>query len=197
MRPLKVLAAALALSLLAAPAMAEARPAKPPAAAKAAKAGKAGKAGKARKGKQGQGKADTAKREARVLAAMKKQGIDEARAKRVIEVMKKYRTERQPVHAEVKKQREALRALSQSDSKDQAAYKVSIDAIEAQKAKLTEIQARQVTEVRSILTPSEQAKVLRMLNNAHGKRGAGKAPKGKTASGANAKLQNGTGNDVS
>lgn len=159
MRPLKVLATALALSLLAAPALAEARPAKPPAAAKGAP------------GKKADAKAKAGKREARILEAMKKEGIDEARAKKVIAVMKKYRAEREPVQKELRKHREALRALNQSNSTDENAYTAAIDGMEAQRKKLDEIKTRQVAEIRGILKPSEQAKVLRLLHKAkhHGK----------------------------
>src|SRR5690349_24741974 len=89
MRPLKVLATVLAVSLLAAPAFAEsARGEKAPAAAKA---------------KNGQ------KREARMIAAMKKEGISEAKAKRVVAVVKKARTEARTVKQSMKPHREALK----------------------------------------------------------------------------------------
>lgn len=170
MRPLKVLATALALSLLAAPAFAEARPGKPPAAAKA--------------GKQAQSKPDAAKREARILEALKKEGVDDARAKRVLAVMKKYRTEREPVQAEMRKHREALQRLNQSNSTDENAYKAAIDGMDAQRTKLAEIQKRQVTEIRGILKPSEQAKVLRLMNKAKHGKGAKKGSAKKTSHGA-------------
>ncbi len=175
MRPLKVIAAALALSLLAAPAMAETRPAKPPAAAKAAR-GKAAKGGKGEKGEKGaKGDKDKAgAREARIVEVLKKNGVEDARAKRVVAVMKKYRTERQPVQAELKKQREALHALTQSNSTDETAYTAAIDGIEAQRKKLADIQQRQITEVRGILKPSEQAKVMHLMNRAKHGRGGGK-----------------------
>jgi len=171
MRPLKVIATALALSLLAAPALAEARPAKPPAAAKAGK-------------KSDKDKGD--KREERVLQALKREGIDEARAKRVIEVFKKYRKERMPVQQEMKKQREALRALTQSGSTDEAAYTAAIDGIEAQRKKLAEIQERQVKEVRGILKPSEQAKVLKLMHKGKRSGNHGKSAGAKKGSHAEA-----------
>lgn len=170
MRPLKVLAAALALSLLAAPALAEARPNKPPAAAKA----------KAKAAKKGAAKGDEAsaqKRDERIQKALEKQGVDSARAKQVVGVMNKYRAERKPVHEEMKKQREALRALLDSNSTDEAAYTRAIDGIEAGRKKLAGIQEKQVSEIRGILKPSEQAKVLRLMHNAKKRGGPDKSAK--------------------
>jgi Spy/CpxP family protein refolding chaperone len=171
MRPLKALALAVALGLVAAPAMAEARP-KAPTAAKAGKHGKAGKKGPAKAGQ----------REARILAAMKREGIDDARAKRVVGVMKKYRTEAAPAREEMQKHRASLRTLLRSDSKDDAAYTTAIDGIEAQKRKLDDIQTRRVKEIRSILTPTEQAKVLRLMHK--GKKHRGQGAKNKSAKNA-------------
>lgn len=159
MRPLKVLTVALAMSLLAAPAIVEARPAKPPAAAKAKAHGKA------------KGKGNPEKREERVRQALENQGIDSARAKQVVEVIKKYRTERTIVQADMKKHRESLRALLESKSTDEAAYKAALDGIDADRKKMVDIQTRQVAEIRGILKPSEQAKVMKLLHRAKQQRG--------------------------
>ena len=160
MRAFKAIPLAIALSLSAAPAFARPAPAKPPAGAPARPAPAKGKAAPKRAGD----------REARAIEAMKKEGIDEARAKRVVAVVKKYREERQAVHEEMQTHRESLRTLLANDSSDQAAYTKALDGLEAGQKKLQAIQERQVNEIQQILKPSEQAKVLRLLLRAKHKR---------------------------
>ena len=145
MRPLKVLATVLAVSLLAAPAFAEsARGEKAPAAAKA---------------KNGQ------KREAHMIAAMKKEGISEAKAKRVVAVVKKYRTEAKTVKQSVKTQRQALKK-NPNDANAKA-------AVEAARTRMKNIRERQQKEIAQILTPAERAKVKELIHRHH-KGGKGK-----------------------
>ena len=163
MRALKAIPLAIALSLAAAPAFARPAPAKPP----------AGSPTRPAKAKNDKAKTDKpGARETRAVEAMKREGIDEARAKRVISVVKKYRQERQPVQKEMQTQREALRTLLANDSSDQPAYSKALDAIKAGQKKLQEIKEREVSEIQQILKPSEQAKVLRLLLRAKHK-GAG------------------------
>jgi Spy/CpxP family protein refolding chaperone len=158
MRALNAIPLAIAMFLCAAPAFAQ--PAgKPPAAAP----GKAHAKGKANA-------RHASKKEARVLEALKRAGIDEARAKQVIAVVKKYREERQPVRKEMQTHKRTLRALLSSNSSDQAAYTKALDGLKAGKKKLQEIEDRQVAEIQQILAPSEQAKVLRLLQRAKHRR---------------------------
>ncbi len=141
MRPLKVIATVLALSLLAAPAFADgAHGAKSPAAAKAHKE-------------------KAAKREARIIEAMKKEGISEAKAKRVVAVVKKYRGEMRTVHGDVKANRAALKKNANDTKAKQA--------LAASRAKMKSIRERQQKEVAQILTPAEQAKVKQLIQKAH------------------------------
>lgn len=147
MRPLKVLSAVLVLSFLAAPAFAEsARGEKSPAAAKA---------------KQNKG----AKREARMIAAMKKEGISEAKAKRVVAVVKKYRGEMKTVKQAAKPSREALKN-NPNDTKAR-------EAVAAARTKMKNIRERQQKEIATILTPAERAKIKQLIQRHH-KGGKGK-----------------------
>ena len=151
MRAIKALPALLALSLLSAPALArpEGRPAKPPAAAqKKAPAKPAAKA---------------AKWEARVIEALKSEGIDEARAKRVVETINKTRAAGKPVHEELRKHQQALKQLVQSSSTDESAYSKAIEGVKAGRKKLAELREQQVAEIQKILKPSEQARVLKLI----------------------------------
>lgn len=151
MRAIKALPALFALSLLSAPAFArpEGRPAKPPAAAhKKAPPKQAAKANKW---------------EARVLEALKSEGIDEARAKRVVEAIKQTRTASKPVHEEVRKHQQALKELVRTNSTDESAYSKAIEGIKAGRKKLAELREQQVTEIQKILKPSEQARVMKLI----------------------------------
>lgn len=147
MRPLKVLATVLAVSLLAAPAFAEPAGAKDTAAAKA---------------KNG------AKREARLIAAMKKEGISEAKAKRVVAVVKKSRTEARTVKKSVKTSREALKK-NPNDANAKA-------ALERARTQMKDIRQRQQKEIAQILTPAEREKVKQLIARHH-KGGKGKHQK--------------------
>lgn len=153
MRAIKALPALLALSLLSAPAFArpEGRPAKPPAAAQ--KKAPAKPAAKAKANKW----------EARVLEALKSEGIDEARAKRVVEAIKKTRAAGKPVHEEMRTHRQALKQLVESSSTDESAYSKAIEGLKAGRKKLAELREQQVTELQKILKPSEQARVLKLI----------------------------------
>lgn len=159
MRVTKLFPALLTVSLLSAPALARAEgTAKAPAAAGA-------------KGARGNAPKGTGQLEARVLKALQKQGIDEVRAKRVVLVMKKAREEQKAVRQDSQKHREALRALLSQKSTDEAAYAKALDGLDAARKKSSQIRDRQIGEIRKILKPSEQAKVLRLIRQ----RGGGRA----------------------
>src|SRR5262245_4425363 len=176
MRALKVLPAILALTL-AVPAFAEPAPAgRPPAGAHAKKAG---------------GKDRAAKREARLLEALKKQGIENARAKKVVAVVKKYRTEMKPVHQEAKTHRQNLRRLNEANPKDETAIKNEQAALKTAHDKIGRIRERQVAELNTILTPAERAKVKELMQR--GKHKGAKGAKGKKQQTAKKKTQRATG----
>jgi hypothetical protein len=140
MRPIKVITTVLALSLLAAPAFAD-----------GAHNGKSPAAQKARKDK-------AAKREARILEALKKEGISEAKAKRVLAVVKKHKTEIR----EIRKGVRASRATLKKNPNDANAKK----ALAASRAKVKNIRARMEKEIAQFLTPAEQAKVKKLVGKA-------------------------------
>jgi hypothetical protein len=142
MRFPKFFATVLGASLLAAPAFAE------PAAPRAAATDSA----KAKKG---------ARHEARLIAALKKEGISDAKAQRVVAAMKKFRTEVRGVRAEMKSAKAALKA----NQNDAAAKK----RLAAAKQKIESAKQRRKTEVAQILTPAELAKVQKLVERKHGK----------------------------
>ena len=118
----------------------------------------------------GAGKAEKqAKREARLLEAMKKQGISDAKAKNVVAVVKSFHTEMRGVRQDLKAAKVALR----QNENDKAAR----DKMQAAKQKLEGIKQRRSAALAKILTPAEHEKVKPLLNRGkgHGKhRQAGK-----------------------
>lgn len=154
MRLLKSLALSLALGLVAAPAFA-APPANAP--AKAAPNAKA-------KSKTRANKAE--KRAARLVEAMKKEGIAEAKAQKVVSVIKSYKPELATARKEMKSARTALR------DDDAANDKAARDRIAATKKKLETIKQRRKADIAKILTAAERAKLEKVLDK-KGKRGKG------------------------
>ena len=147
MRALKVVPTLLALTL-AVPAFA--RPAgEPPSAAAAA----------AHKDR-------AAKRDARLEEALVKQGIDKARAKKVVTVVKKYRTEKKPVHEQARTHRQNLRRLNEATPKDENAINKELAALKTSREKLDRIHDREVAELNTILKPSERAKLMEVMQRA-------------------------------
>ena len=158
MRALKTIPIVVALSLAPLPALARPAPAKTPAAAPARPSKAPAKSKPADK------KANA--REARVLEALQREGIDSARAKQVVAVMKKYRLERIKVNAGMQTHKASLRVLLESDSTDQDAYSKALDGLKDGRKQLQDITDRQMAEIQQILKPSEQAKVLKLLQRA-------------------------------
>ena len=151
MRLTRSIPVVLALGMLAAPAFAEtAQDRSPPAAA--AKRGKAGKG---------------AKREARMINALKKAGISQAKAQRVVAVVKQTRTEMRTLMKETRPHRKALK-----QNPDDKAARAAVDAA---KKKAQAIKSRRDAQIAKILTPEERAKVQKLLS--HGKERRGKAGK--------------------
>ena len=141
MRLLKTLAFVLAAGAVAAPALAD-PPAHTPAHAGAGKAEK------------------HAKREARLLEAMKKQGISEAKAKNVVAVVKSFHTEMRGLRQEMKA---AKTALKQNEN-DKAAR----DRLAAAKQKREGIKQRRTAALAKILTPAEHEKVKQLIDRGRG-----------------------------
>lgn len=159
MRAARFIPAMIAFSLLAAPAFARPQgptPGKPPAAA-------------ARKPAPTKPAAKANKREARIIEALKSEGIDEARARKVVEVVKKSRGERRTAAEEMRRHKLALRDLLENDSKDEAAYQAALDGLKAGRKRMQEIRDREIEEVSKILKPSEQARVLKLIHKHRGK----------------------------
>lgn len=151
MRSLKILPALLAASLLAVPAFAQPPAGRAPAAAHAKKT----PAERA------------ANRETRRLEAMKKAGVDDARARQAVATMKRFDGERAPVMKQTREAMKKLRELRKSKSNDTAARDAARKEVKAGRDKIKDIGKRERAELAKVLKPAELAK----LDQArHGKR---------------------------
>lgn len=105
-------------------------------------------------------------------------GLDEARAKQVEAIFARQHASTKQLRESLHTHHQALRALLESDSNDQAAYSKALDGIEAAHKGLRAQRERGIAEARKILNPKEQAKMLRAMHKARrhhfGKRGRGR-----------------------
>lgn len=168
MKTRTILTAIVAASLLSVPALAAPPAGKAPAGAHAKGERQAKGEGKHKKGKRA-GKGDPKQREARMLERLKKAGIDEARAKKLIAIHAKYRAEGKKLRDAAKPDREAFRTARKN--KDEAAMKAAKQRLEAHRAKFKALHEQRQKEVLTVLTPAEAAKLKAMREKHHGKRG--------------------------
>ncbi len=169
MKARTILAALVATSFFAVPAFAAPSNGKAPAAAHAKK-------------KRG-AKADPAKREARMLAKLKEAGVDDARAKKVVAINKRYHAAQKTLRQAAKPDREAFRKARAS--KDAAAIKAAKEKMQTHRAKRKALNQKRAAEIGKVLTTAEQAKIKEMRRQAraekgkNGKRGKRGKAKGK------------------
>jgi Spy/CpxP family protein refolding chaperone len=155
----QALLAALIASSLALPALAQSAPVTPPRTSMAADSpGAIAHPGR------GHGRKDPKKRVARqrekLEQALKSAGIDDARAKRVVAIHAKHSAERLKAFEQMRTQRQALKQLLDTKSKDEAAYRRALDGLRTGRKKLAELRDKESAEASQVLKPSEFARVL-------------------------------------
>lgn len=91
-------------------------------------------------------------------------GLDEARAKQVEAIFERRRQQGRALHEQLRTHREALRKLLEADSSDQAAYQRALDGLQAAHKALRAHREQGIAEARRVLTPKEQAKLLRAMH---------------------------------
>ena len=114
-------------------------------------------------------------------ALTKKLGLSEARAKQVEQILQKYMSERRKLQKRARAARGKLRKLFQADSNDQKAWQAALDEMRAVHRGMYELRRKQFAELEKVLTPKQQAQLLRGLHKLqrrmHGRGGRG--PRGK------------------
>lgn len=103
-------------------------------------------------------------KEMRSRVLREKVGLAEADAQAIEAVLQKYDPERQKLHQKKRQTRQALRALFQSDSNDQEAYRVALkDARDVHEA-LHNLRQTQMAAVSKMLSPKQQAKLMMAMH---------------------------------
>lgn len=95
----------------------------------------------------------------------KKAGVDDATAERIKQVRKKNEDARKALHGEAQEAREALEALVDGNSQDEAAYQKQLDRMAGAHQKLKAMREAELQEIRGMLKPSQQARVVLELRN--------------------------------
>jgi Spy/CpxP family protein refolding chaperone len=95
-----------------------------------------------------------------IVRALRDIGVDDARIQQVVAIRERYSTQHQRARANSKQYREALKGLVAKDSHDEAAYQRALDGLEKARAEHRRLRDAESKEVRQLLKPSEQAKLL-------------------------------------
>ena len=89
-----------------------------------------------------------------------KAGVDDAPAEKIKQVRKKNQDARKALMGEIRDASQALEALVDRNSQDEAAYQRELDRMAAAHQKLRALRDTEMAEVRGLLKPSQQARVV-------------------------------------
>ena len=105
-------------------------------------------------------------------------GLDEGTALKVEQIHKGQHDQRKAAHKKMFQAKRALRTLINSDSNDQRAYEDAVAGLLQARATMHKLREQGFAEVRKILTPKQQGKLMfamhkvkRMMHRGKGKRG--------------------------
>ncbi len=135
--------------------------AKPPA------AGQGDKRAAAKRGKN----KPAAKRRARIRSKRarllrKRLGLDEARARKVEALFDEHAAAKKKSRREMRTARRAVAKLLRQDSDDQDAYRAALDRLSLATSALVTLRRDHIKRLRTVLTPKEQARLMRMMARA-------------------------------
>jgi Spy/CpxP family protein refolding chaperone len=99
----------------------------------------------------------------------KRLGLDDTKATQVEAILDKHGKQHRQWGRQVHQARRNLAKLLRQDSNDQKAYAQALTQMQAASAELQKLRQRQFVELKKVLRPKEQAKLLRMLNRVHRK----------------------------
>lgn len=107
-------------------------------------------------------------------------GLDEATAQRVEQVLGQFDSQHAAVREQIRTNQRRIRQLIRDKSNDQAAYRQAVDGLRNAQLQQETLRNREFDELRKILLPSQQAKLLMHLQrlNREGRGpGAGAGPR--------------------
>lgn len=114
---------------------------------------------------------------ARLLDGLKEEaGLTDDQVAKVKTLFAANREARQKAHADLKAATASLEGLTAANSKDEGAYQAALDRMAAAHQALQSLRAQEVTQLKGILSPSQQARVVLRLTHAmkrHMERGGG------------------------
>ncbi|MCO4761889.1 MAG: periplasmic heavy metal sensor [Myxococcales bacterium] len=89
-----------------------------------------------------------------------KMQLTEDKAQRVEKLMTAFRQKKRPLRKEMKQSHRALRVLLKEDSNDQRAYAQALNTIVKTRAKLKKLHKAQVSAIKQLLNPKQQAQLM-------------------------------------
>ena len=98
-----------------------------------------------------------------------KVGLDDKKADKVAELLKKDREEQRKLREEMRSSRQALKKLLDADSDDQKAYSKAMAALRKNRDDLHKLQNKHFTALSKELTPKQQAKLVVALRKMQAK----------------------------
>ncbi len=93
----------------------------------------------------------------------KKVGLSDAKIEQVVTVLEGRQTQRRALERQVRASRRAIGELFKTDSQDQRAYAEHLDTLQQAHRGLASLRDEQVTELRQVLEPKQQAKLFRAM----------------------------------
>ena len=87
-------------------------------------------------------------------------GLDQAKIKKVEVILDRHAPKRAALQRNLEQHRKSIRKLLESDSNDQAAYERAIDGLRKAQDDLHVLRNKEIDDLRKVLTPKEQAKVV-------------------------------------
>lgn len=123
------------------------------------------------------------KQQVRLRLLQRRVGLDDATARKVIEVLRAHEGKRAELARKMRAEKRTLGRLVRQDSNDEAAYRQAIDNLMRTQQQLEALRFEEFKELRKVLTAKQQAKLLVELNRLMKRRqrgaGAGGPPPGR------------------
>ena len=92
-----------------------------------------------------------------------KVGLDDKQIEQVLSIFEAQQAQRHAYEKQIKASRQAMRALFKANSDDQAAFAAHMDTLQSSYRGIAELRDEQLTAIRKVLQPKEQAKLLRAM----------------------------------
>lgn len=99
----------------------------------------------------------------------KRLGLNENKARQVEGILDKHQAEHRRLGRQLQQARRQIGKLLRQDSDDQKAFAAALSKMQSAAQEIQKLRYRQFEALKKVLSPKEQAKLLRMLNRVHRK----------------------------